>query len=266
MSKCLFQQEWVEKFPWLCSVPNDTNQARCKLCLNKFSLSNMGLRAVRSHKDGKKHKQKELSMESSKSVSSFCGESETAIVDAAAAAVQVQPIPESVGKPSGDCMQTFLLKDDITRAEIMWCIHTVIGNKSLRSAEKDVKVFAQIFPDSDVAKKMQLAKSKMSYLIVHGLAYHFKQILLKEVMLAEQFVIGFDERFNKITQNQQMDLNIRFWDSVNTHVKTCYFTSVFLGRSTAKDLLEAFLGTTEHLDLKKLTLGPSMDNCKSKTF
>ena len=54
-----FQESWLsdERFKdWL--VPAQTKrETRCKRCKKSFALSNMGLQALKSHAEGKKHKQ-----------------------------------------------------------------------------------------------------------------------------------------------------------------------------------------------------------------
>ncbi|GBO00918.1 hypothetical protein AVEN_2551-1 [Araneus ventricosus] len=143
-------------------------------------------------------------------------------------------------------MNNFLLKETVTKAEIKWCLQAVYTHKSLRCAERDV----QSFPDSEIAKRMQLGRDKMAYMIVYGIAPFLKQNLLDEILVSEHFVVGFDESINKVSQKQQMDINIRVWDRCENRVKTWYLTSAFLGRTRAPDLLEAFTEATKPLDLK----------------
>lgn len=68
--------------------------------------------------------------------------------------------------------------------------------------------FLDLFPDSEVAKNMQLGKNKMAYMIVYGISDHFKDIALEKILPSDHFVIGFDESFNKISQKQQLDVNV----------------------------------------------------------
>ena len=54
---CLIEFEWVEKGP-------NAQTAYCKLVHHKFDISNMGRSMVTSHSEGKKHKDKEISVKS----------------------------------------------------------------------------------------------------------------------------------------------------------------------------------------------------------
>ncbi|CAL1672445.1 unnamed protein product [Lasius platythorax] len=51
-------------------------------------------------------------------------------------------------------LDRFLLKNDVTTAEVLWCIETVMSHKSLRIAEKDMGILKRMFQDSEIVKKM----------------------------------------------------------------------------------------------------------------
>lgn len=96
-----------------------------------------------------------------------------------------------------------------------------------------------MFPDSAIASQFTFGESKCSYVINHGIAPHFSELLTNNLKTCEDYVVSFDESLNKVTQQGQMDL-VTFFD-VNTHKVVCrYWNSVFLGRATAQDLLQKF--------------------------
>lgn len=140
----------------------------------------------------------------------------------------------------------------------MWCLETVMCHKSLRAAEKDLTVMRRMFFDSQIASTVQLGRDKISYTILFGIAPYFKSDLEETLQRVSFVVVGFDESLNKTTKNQQMDLNIRFWDDAKNQVVTRYLTSKFLGRSRAVDLLAAFKEGLGEVPLSKL-LQVSMD-------
>ena len=56
--KTFFQESWLsnEEFKsWLVPTENKS-QAKCKKCKKTFELSNIGVQALKSHADRKKHK------------------------------------------------------------------------------------------------------------------------------------------------------------------------------------------------------------------
>ena len=61
MGKCKFSTLWLsdDRFKsWLSPVLGKNDRARCTVCGVDFDVSNMGVAAVKSHMDGKKHKLK----------------------------------------------------------------------------------------------------------------------------------------------------------------------------------------------------------------
>jgi len=75
---------------------------------------------------------------------------------------------------------------------------------------------------------MQLQRTKLAYTIVHGLGPLFRSGLLNELENGRHYVIDVDESLNKVSQTQQMNLTIRFWDikKINMIFKFS-FTSTF---------------------------------------
>lgn len=117
-----------------------------------------------------------------------------------------------------------------------------------------------MFPDSEIACKMQLQRTKIRYNLVHGLGPHFLEELRKELEgeSVDFVTVGFDESLNKVAQRIQMDIQVRFWSQLKNEVSTRYLTSAFLDHATALDLLSAFETALGEKLLKKL-LQVSMD-------
>lgn len=156
-------------------------------------------------------------------------------------------------------LNKYLLKDDVAKAEILWCLTSVVNHVSVSAAGMAVDMFSKMFPDSTIAAQMQLGRAKIAYSIVFGLAPYFHvDMLLDDLFQSGCFVIYFDESLNKFAQLQQMDIAVRFWSKRNNEVCTRYFSSAFLGHCTATDLLTAFINELSCLNLKHL-LHISMD-------
>lgn len=129
---------------------------------------------------------------------------------------------------------------------------------SFRSAAGSVACFKEMFPDSIIASKMQLQRTKVAYTIVHGLAPHFQKELLTHVKNADYLVVGFDESLNKVSQRQQMDIHVKFWDLSKNEVSTRYLSSVFLRKTCASDLLEG-LKSALTVEVMRKVIQLSMD-------
>ena len=122
-----------------------------------------------------------------------------------------------------------------------------------------MELFPLMFPDSDIASKMRLQRTKIAYTIVFGLAPYFFRELQNMCSACDYIVIGFDESLNKVAQKGQMDVFVRFWNDENNRVCTRYYGSAFLGHATAADIMTAFLEEAiKGLDIAKL-LQISMD-------
>ena len=97
-----------------------------------------------------------------------------------------------------------------------------------------------MFSDSEIAKSFKLGADKLKYSVNYGLAPYFKSILETNVKNSDCYVILFDESLNDITQNCEMDLIIRYFDSVENRVNVRYWDSSFFGHGTHQDLLIQF--------------------------
>ncbi|KAH8032413.1 hypothetical protein HPB51_024605 [Rhipicephalus microplus] len=167
-----------------------------------------------------------------------------------------EPAPTTSAKTS---MSGFLLKSAVTKAEIMWCLNAVATHGSFRSTAASASLFPLMFPGCEVAEKLHLGKDKVGYTICHGIASYFRKNLLSSLAGVPFLVVSFDESLNKVTQKQQMDVLVRYWDdTTDGTVKTQYLTSCFLGQTCAEDLASAFRKATEELKQAKI-LQVSMD-------
>jgi hypothetical protein len=149
--------------------------------------------------------------------------------------------------------QQVQLNLDVSKAEILYVLEHITKRQSYNSAKHSSVLFQTMFPDSQIAKAFTCGPSKMSYLTVFGLASYFETQLIEELDKASFYSVSFDESYNKITKNEQMDFAIRFWDSQNQLIVNRYLGSQFLGHATAIDLLKHFQSGTSKLNTKKIT-------------
>ncbi|KAJ8685235.1 hypothetical protein QAD02_021028 [Eretmocerus hayati] len=157
-------------------------------------------------------------------------------------------------------MDAFLPKDQVTRAEIIWSIETVMTHKSLRVAEEDIMAMKKMSENTnDLVHQLQLGRTKIGYFIQYGIAPFFQSDLEKSIDLCEFFSLGFDESLNKVAKKSQMDVNVRRWNDETNEAETRYLTSCFLGRTRACDLLVSFDKAVAHLNIKKKCLEVEMD-------
>ena len=117
---------------------------------------------------------------------------------------------------------------------------------SYNSCSDFTKILTKICPDSDIATKISIGKTKCRY-ILFGLAPYYKNELLKRINDSIYYSVSFDEALNSVIQKCQMDVNISYWDSTEHKVKTSYFDSQFLERPNADNLLDSINVSTAKL-------------------
>ena len=108
-----------------------------------------------------------------------------------------------------------------------------------------------MFPDSNIAQKINFGKTKASY-ITHGLAFYFHDLVHNLVLQSDHIVACFDESLNEVVQIGQMDLCLRYWDVNKSRATTRYFDSCFLGHTTANDLQSSFTSSLNDQILSKI--------------
>jgi len=75
-------------------------------------------------------------------------------------------------------LSSMLQRDDVSKAEIIWCINSVINHHtSQRSGGESALLFPVMFHDSTIASKMQLQRNKIGYTINFGLSPYFHREL-----------------------------------------------------------------------------------------
>lgn len=277
-----FNVDWLKDHrysAWVGKDPDCETKARCVLCGVKFELGNMGVRALASHADGKKHQKKVKMMQSGdSSITSFFVKRETkddeqATFENSEAQFNLQdmtippppPLPstsnESVTENTKEnsTLTKYVVNDMVLKAEVLWALKTVVNHFSCNSSANNDVLFQAMFPDSQIARQFKCGPSKCSYLIKFGLSEYYRGEMLNLVKGRNGvFVVSFDESLNKTIQEEQMDLLVRFWDSELNKVVTRYFTSVFLGHTTADDLMRCFKQGLSELNTSRM-LQVSMD-------
>ena len=70
-------------------------------------------------------------------------------------------------------INTVLQKENVTRAEIMWALEILMNNYSHRSCVGKEQLFTSMSPDSYIAQKFHLGKTKARYVVCYWLAPFF---------------------------------------------------------------------------------------------
>ncbi|KAJ8872966.1 hypothetical protein PR048_026582 [Dryococelus australis] len=111
-------------------------------------------------------------------------------------------------------MKPYLIKDEVTEAEIICSLKTFMHHNSKRSGGSSSQLFPLVFANSAVAQNCLMHKDKLSYLITHGLGPFFQQNRPQDVKISQLYTVSFDEGLNEVAQKIQMDIVIRSWESL----------------------------------------------------
>ena len=135
------------------------------------------------------------------------------------------------------------INDNSLNAEIIQCLKVVNVEWSYNSPSDNAKLFQCIFPDSQIASEFSVGKTKSTYMILYGLAPHFKSRLRKAFNSSIYYSLSFDESLNSVEQQCQKDVNVRFWNECRNIVESRYYDSKFLDRPNAENLFESIRDT-----------------------
>lgn len=237
--ECSYQEAWNadSKFKDWISKESD-KYAKCRICQKSISIENMGESALTSHMRGTKHREKFESRSKSArtSILSFFGTKSTSTCSSSSSreTTETSTTEPTVSSPTTSETHSnaqFVEREacastDVTKAEVLWALHNVNNNNSLRSNTHIDKLFQAMFPDSKIAQQFACGRDKMEYIVNFGIAPFLRDRLETEIKQASHYVLLFDESFNKHLKMIQMDVHIRFWS--NNGVESVYFDSFFL--------------------------------------
>ncbi|XP_058873644.1 uncharacterized protein LOC117967216 isoform X2 [Acipenser ruthenus] len=262
---CRFKEVWKQEPEyrnWLAEVNNCVHRAFCKYCRKSFDVGNMGVSALKSHMRGQGHAKAAAQLEKYEPIitSFFTFQNKETQSD------QRSRTAAPIGRPSGEGMDegtstvphasssvsSFVLSDRVLEAEIRWAVKVVLSRYSFNSCTDVPKLFSSMFPDSDIAQHFSCSATKCAYLVCFGLAPYFKERLIEEVRLSNCYAVSFNVCLNEVTQTDQVDLVISYWNEKDGKVAVRYLGSEFLGHTRAEELLESFKWSLTPLDPKKL--------------
>lgn len=258
--KAKFNANWLsmpEFAAWLAEG-KDVHSAACKICQQSFTIAGMGITAVKSHSSSSKHSSAVARSKQQLSLSQFMDKPPSSSVmpesqpsTSTFTPTCSTPVIVDSTKPFYKVACDFV--DNTTKSEALWSLNVVMKHLSYRSCDGVADIFKQMFPDSVIANKFSLGRDKVRYTILYGLAPFFHQELLSVLTVnGTEFALSFDESLNKVLQEGQMDLHIRFWDQAKEMAITRYWGSVCLGKASANDLLEAFHDGIEPLSMESI--------------
>ena len=259
---CRFNPAWLtdpEFSGWIREIVGNNKLYGCKLChKNDLRLSDGGVEQLRRHRDGGKHSKIEEAIKARPNGNFFVKTVEEKPAPMTSGVVDLTDAPPPLKK-----LKMTSTKNEATRAEIFWSLDCILHNASARSNDDKGQLFKAMFPDSAIAQSYSLARSKFGY-VIYGIADYFKDKLTSAINDSPYFSVSFDESLNTVVQKCQMDIVIKYWDVKKSTAASRYFTSKFMGHSTAEHLKTTFLSVLDELDYGKMVQismdGPSVNH------
>ena len=109
-----------------------------------------------------------------------------------------------------------------------------------------------MFPDSGIAADFTLSKTKCAYVVKYGVVPWLKENLQKVISESLFYSVSWDESLNRQMQEQQMDLQGRYWCNKTSWAVTRYYGSEFQMHSVHETLSENLLTGIPDLPEEKL--------------
>ena len=159
---------------------------------------------------------------------------------------------ERVVEPCGskDTESVMTLQDQIVKAETLWALKTASENFSFRVSDGVPELFQKMFPDSTTAKHMTMSRTKVSYMISHGLGPYFQQQTVDDIQRIPNtyYTLHFDETTNAQIK-KQMDILVRYYSEVHGEVKVRFLKAVMFGHAFAKTVADEIWRTLQQSGL-----------------
>ena len=262
MPNCRFNELWLQdaRFSkWIAKDPKSVNSALCRFCKGKsIDIKTMGASALNSHMKGKRHCELVKMHEHSGGgiLTHFAAKSSTASSSfATVSSAPITPIllpttvssseTTSIASASTTCAATlnsFAIKEQVLKAELWWALKSASSSYSFHSSNDISFIMKKMFPSDETASKFACGETKVMYLICHGIAPYLRTCLTDKLR-DQQYVLMFDESYNKFMKSKQMDILVRFWDVNN--VVSRYYDSKFMGHARCSDIYDCIHESVE---------------------
>ena len=137
---------------------------------------------------------------------------------------------------------TFTVKDQVLKAETLFALKTTSDNIPFRTTNGIPELFQRMFVDSTIAQHMTMSRTKVSYMMGHGLGPHFLQMTTEDILSSPNtyYTIHFDETTTVQVKKQMEVLEILLrnkWGNQGHILKALIFGHAF-GEKVGDELLK----------------------------
>lgn len=151
-----------------------------------------------------------------------------------------------------DILESFIVSSNTLHSKILWALKVVMPHFSLRSWTGLSKPFKVMFKDSEIASGFVLSRTKCTYLVNFVVAPYLRKDHKSSIKTSSHFVVSFDKSLNFVLQDDQIDVQLRFWVESENLVSTKYFDSKFLKRPNVENFANKLNSSFLVLPLKNM--------------
>ncbi|MGH0158693.1 UNVERIFIED_CONTAM: hypothetical protein FKN15_055109 [Acipenser sinensis] len=147
---------------WISKDHSDATSARCSVCHTSFTVKHDGVSAVKTHQTSDRHKQAFQAQKSSDTLSNFF-----------------------VKKNTEE-------EDSVIASEISLVYHGVTHHHSYLSQDCGNKLYAKVFPDSKITKKLHCGRTKSEAIVQNVLCPYAIESVVKEICDGKPFSLSLN--------------------------------------------------------------------------
>lgn len=228
-----FKQSWLEDAElkdWLRQDAKNPDACYCVCC--NVQLKNANKSMLIAHKNTTKHKK------------SF---------DCAKSAIKLD---------SFLVKKTTTLNEKVAKAELLITGYFAEHHVPFTHINHLSEICKKAFPDSEIAKNLQLKKTKLTYIMQDGIA-HYERNEISEILRKQKFSILIDESTD-VSVTQILAIVVRFFDEHALQVKDALLDTVVVENGSSQGLYKAVKSTLtkENIPMSNI-IGFASDNCST---
>ena len=233
---------------WLTPDPADPAKGVCLLCPapNSFSI-NEGWKSITQHNSGVKHqKNMELSMKNP----------------------EFKQVDNSAPKITDGLKKMFELqkdktanKESVLKSQVCYTASMMYHGAGRNFIDCHAEMVPHLFPDSKIAKKYDIRRTKLGYFATHGIYPYFHSKLVKNLQ-DRHYSVNFDE--STVNGDSQLDINVSYLTPERLVEKRCLTTVALQHGTTGKEIALAVLQELKSRNIDPLMMmSVSTDGCSA---
>ena len=231
--KTYLKKDWLlhtdgqgHKISSWCQPSREVGKAFCFICKKTFLCRNQGLPQLLHH------------------AGKTCLNSVSKAFVSTVTVVSKQQETHTGKRQSCRTLQCISLKDEATRAELIWVMKVASSHYSYASCGNIRNTIDAIFPGK-IPDNFTMSSPKVSYLVSEATGPYFKQVVADDVKNSgSPFTLQYDETTNAQI-NKQLDIKIRYWSSAQSQVVVYHLQTFLMGHATGRQLAEKIISSVQ---------------------